>query len=72
MDEEVRFYGLVLCTLQHAIGDSKDNRRQDTQVETHCDETNMWQHSEKVLSWMCANTVLISVARVSDFNLQKY
>lgn len=55
MDEEVRFYGLALCTLQHAVADSKDNRRQDKQVERHCSEVNMWQHSEKVLSWMSAN-----------------
>lgn len=55
MDEEVRFYGLVLGTLQHAVGDGKDNRRQDKQVETHCSEASMWQHSETV-SWMGANS----------------
>jgi len=72
MAEEVRFYGLLLCTLQHAVGDSKDQRRQDKQLETHCNEVNMQQHSEKILSRMGANTVLISAPRVSDFNLQKY
>lgn len=72
MDEIVWFYGLLLCALQHAVWDSKDSRRQDKQVETYRSEVTMWQHSEKALSWMGANTVLVSVARVSDFNLQKY
>lgn len=72
MDEEVRVYSLVPHTLQHAVGDSKGNRRQDKRVETHCGEANTRQRSEKVSSWTVTNRVLISVARVSDFNLQKY
>lgn len=71
MDEELRLYGLTLCTLQHAVGDSKDNRRQDKQVESHCSEVNIWQHSRRYYhEWVL--TVLISVAQDSNFILQKY
>lgn len=41
MDEEIRFYCVVLCTLQHAVRVSKGNRKQGKQVETGCSEVSM-------------------------------